>query len=233
MTNIFNELFPEDLYHSYVIEGDKETTPNELLKYLEEAGQIEKHNPDILYQIYSSFTMDDSRHIKDWHSKSGITEGKRICIIVTEFINREAEQTLLKIIEEPAENTHFFLIVPDSSVLLDTIISRTHIIKIDKNQNKEIQKEVLSFIASTPKERIDMVAEIIKNNKSEENSGQLRYYSTSFINELENIFYQKFKKNRSDAKIKFILEDLQKSRGYLSTQGGSVKMVLEHLALVI
>src|SRR3989344_8109973 len=149
MTNIFNELFPEDLYHSYVIEGDKETTPNELLKYLEEAGHIENNSPDVICQTYESFNMENSSEIKDWHSKLGVTKGKRVCIIASNFINREAEQTLLKIIEEPAENTHFFLIVPDSSVLLDTIISRTHIIKIDKNQNKEIQKEVLSFIAST------------------------------------------------------------------------------------
>ncbi|HLP86637.1 MAG TPA: hypothetical protein VK153_02050 [Candidatus Paceibacterota bacterium] len=231
--NIFNELFPKELYHSYVIEGDKETAPNELLKYLEESGHIESNSPDVICQVYESFTMDDSREIKDWHSKLGVTEGKRVCIIASNFINREAEQTLLKIIEEPAENTHFFLVVPDASVLLDTIISRTHIIKIDSGNNKDIQKEALSFVASSLKDRIDKVAEIIKDNKSEENSGQLRYYATSFINELENIFYQKFKKDRKDEKLKFILEELQKSRGYLSTQGGSVKMVLEHLALVI
>jgi hypothetical protein len=56
---------------------------------------------------------------------------------------------------------------------------------------------------------------IVKENKSEENSGQLRFYAISFVNELESIFYQKFKKNIKDSKIKFILEEIQKARGYL------------------
>jgi len=86
---------------------------------------------------------------------------------------------------------------------------------------------------ASPKQRIDKVALIVKENKSEENSGQLRFYAISFVNELESIFYQKFKKNIKDSKIKFILEEIQKARGYLSTPGASVKMILEHLALVI
>ncbi|MFA5792229.1 MAG: hypothetical protein WC884_04340, partial [Candidatus Paceibacterota bacterium] len=65
------------------------------------------------------------------------------------------------------------------------------------------------------------------------NSGQLRYYATSFVNEIESIIYQKFKKDRNNEKIKFTLGELQKSREYLGTPGASVKMILEHLALVI
>lgn len=232
----FTQLFPKDLYHSYVIEGEPERTGADLLRFLEVRGLVEKQSPDVLFQVYKSFTMDDSGEIKDWHSRLGISKGKKICIIATKFINREAEQTLLKIIEEPAINTHFFIIVPDTSLLLDTILSRVHIIKTNQPVNKndkDIQKDTLSFISLSPKERIDAVALIIKENKDEDNSGQLRFYATSFINELESIFYQKFKKDRNDKHIQFILSELQKSRGYLSTPGASVKMILEHLALVL
>lgn len=230
----FKELFPKDLYHSYVVEGEPETTGANLLKFLEVRGDAEIKSPDVLFQVYESFTMDDSGEIKDWHSRYGIGKSKKICIIATKFINREAEQTLLKIIEEPAANTHFFIVVPDSSVLLGTILSRVHLVKTGEVEgDKDIKKEVLKFVSSSPKERIDMVALIIKENKSDENSGQLRFYATSFLNELESIIYQKFKKNISDKKIKFTLGELQKSRGYLSTPGASVKMILEHLALVV
>jgi len=231
--SVFEKLLPLNLYHSYIVEGEPNTTAKELLNFLEVRGDIEKNNADILFQVYESFTINDSREIKDWHSKLGITNGKRICVIATKFINREAEQTLLKIIEEPAFNTHFFIIIPDSSVLLPTIISRTQIIKIEQQGDKDIKKEALSFIGLKTKERVDMVALIIKNNKDEENSGQLRYYATSFINEVESIFYQKWKIDRNNKEIQFILEELKKCRGYLSTQGASVKMILEHLALVI
>lgn len=234
--DIFEKLFPKNLYHSYVIEGESETTGADLLKFLEARGEAEIKSPDVLFQVYESFTMDDSREIKDWHSRLGIGKSKKICIIATKFINREAEQALLKIIEEPAINTHFFIIVPDTSLLLDTILSRVHIIKTEEMANKndiDIKKNVRDFILSSPKSRIDKVAFIIKENKDEDNSGQLRYYATTFVNELESIIYQKFKKDRNDKKIQFILSELQKSRGYLSTPGASVKMILEHLALVI
>jgi len=231
--DIFEKLFPKNLYHSYVIEGEPSRTATELLKFLEVRGEIERQSPDVLCQIYESFMMDDSGEIKDWHSRCGISKSKKVCIIATKFINREAEQTLLKIIEEPAINTHFFIIVPDASLLAETILSRVHLIKIKQSSDIDIQKDALRFISSSPKDRINKVALIIKEKKDEENSGQLRYYATSFVNEIESIIYQKFKKDRNNEKIKFALGELQKSREYLSTPGASVKMILEHLALVI
>jgi len=230
---MFEKLFPKNLYHSYVIEGEPSRTATELLKFLEVSGEIERQSPDVLCQVYESFTMDDSGEIKDWHSRLGISKSKKVCILATKFINREAEQTLLKIIEEPAINTHFFIVVPDASLLAKTILSRVHLIKTIQSSDIDIKKNALHFISAFPKDRINKVALIIKENKDEENSGQLRYYATSFVNEIESIIYQKFKKNRNDEKIKFTLGELQKSREYLSTPGASVKMILEHLALVI
>jgi hypothetical protein len=182
---------------------------------------------------YESFTINDSLEIKDWHSRLGIGSGKKVCIISTKFINREAEQTLLKIIEEPASNTHFFIVIPDSSVLLPTIISRVHTVKVEQGEDNNIKKEAISFIKSSPKERVDSVAVMIKENKDEENSGKLRHYATTFVDELEIFFHKRFKENLKDENTKFILDELKKSRGYLSTPGASVKMILEHLALVI
>lgn len=227
------ELFPKNLYHSYVIEGDPKILANELLSFLEIRGEIERQSPDVICQTYQSFTIDDSHEIKNWHNKLGITEKKKVCILATEFINREAEQALLKMIEEPGINTHYFIIVPDVSLLLPTIISRVHVIKIDKKEDEEIVKDVLSFIQSKLKDRIEIIAKMVKDKKEESGSGQLRSYATIFVNELEQFFYQKLKEKRTDKKIKFILDELQKSRTYLSTPGASVKMILEHLALVI
>jgi len=227
------KLFPKNLYHSYVVEGEPKITGALILEFLKMRGDAEMESGDVLFQEYESFTIEDSGEIKDWHSRQGTGESKKICIIATKFINREAEQTLLKIIEEPTDNTHFFIVVPDASILAGTILSRVHIVKTEKLDNKELEKFVASFIASTPKERIDKVAIMVKENKSEESSGQLRFYATSFVNEIEKNLHQKFKKDKKDKNIIFILEELQKARMYLSTPGASVKMILEHLALVI
>lgn len=230
--NTFEKLFPENLYHSYVVEGDVESTTALLVEFLQNREKRDKGVPDILCQTYESFGMDNTGDIREWHSRKGLG-GKKICIIATKFINREAEQSLLKIIEEPADNAHMFIVVPDSSILLDTIISRVHVVKNEKGENNGLKKLATSFTTLSPKGRIEVIAKIIKENKDEENSGQLRFYATAFVNELEIIFHRIFKKNRSDNKARFILEELQKSREYLSTPGASVKMILEHLALVI
>jgi len=228
-----SQLFPQNLYHSYVIEGEPENTGVLLLEFLKEKGLIDESNSDLLFQTYEAFTIADSGEIKDWYSRSGISNNKRICIIATKFINTQAEQTLLKILEEPKDNMHFFVILPDASILASTILSRVHVLKIEKLEDIDLQKKVNSFLKLTPKERVAMVALIVKENKDENNSGKLRSYATSFVNELEKIYYQKFKKENRNNQIKFALEELQKSRGYLSSSGASVKMILEHLALVL
>jgi len=240
-----DNLFPENLYHSYIVEGDPETTSLDLRKFLEERGEVEVQSPDVLFQMYDSFTMTDSQKIKQWHSESGITDGKRICIIGTKFINREAERTLLKIIEEPAVNTHFFLVVPNALVLLDTIRSRTHTIKINnlpkdsplgypKGQSFGYnEEEVKKFISLSPKDRIDFITKIIKKHKDLESSGRLRFVAIQLINEIEKNIFEKFKLNKNDKNNQFVLQELQKNREYLNSPGCSVKMILEHLALVI
>jgi hypothetical protein len=196
--NVFNNLFPINLYHSYIVEGDPQTVSLILHQFLIKKGEIKENSPDILIELYDSFSIDDSRKIKEWHSEKGITDGKRICIIGAKFINHDAERTLLKIIEEPALNTHFFLIVPNSLVLLDTIRSRAHVVStINDVGDNNFKKMAEEFIFLTPKNRIDFLAKMIKEYKDEENSSILRFTAIQLINEVEKIMFDKFKKNLS------------------------------------
>lgn len=238
--DIFNNIFPENLYHSYVIEGDPEATGLILYKFLIKRGEIKENSPDLLMQFYDSFTIDDGRKIKEWHNEKGVTNEKKICILGIKFINHDAERTLLKMIEEPALNTHFFIIIPNSSVLLDTLKSRVHIIKLTQvsslkssDKNDDFTKMAKEFVLMNPKDRIDFVSKIIKKYKDEESSSSLRFMAINFINEIEKIIFFKFKKNYKDENTLFILAELQKSREFLNLPGASVKMILENLALVI
>lgn len=231
--NSLSDLFPEDLYHSYIVEGDPVITAPLLRDFLEGRSDIGKDNPDILCQSYDSFTINDTARIKDWHTNRGVTDRKRVCIIGTKFINHEAEQSLLKIIEEPNVGTHLFIIVPNASLLLDTIRSRTHLVKIENKTESPFEKVASVFISATKAGRLEIVADLIESNKNNENSGGLRFQATELLNEIEKVVYLKFKENKDDEHTQFILEELQKNRLYLSTPGASVKMILEHIALVL
>lgn len=220
----FKTLFPRDLYHSYIVEGEPDIVAPELYTYLS------SHSSDILFQTYNSFTKDDGPIIQEWHSTKGNTDGKRMCILSAKFINHDAERTLLKMIEEPSENTHFFLVVPNADNLLDTIRSRTHTIRVSSNESTSKGKE---FIGMSVRERLDMVARLIETHKDDEESGARRYEATNLLNEIERNLYEKFQVNKKDEGLQFALIEIQKGREYMSTPGAAVKMILEHIALVI
>ncbi len=231
--NRFENLFPENLYHSYIVEGDPESTAVELADFLKKREGFDTDNPDFLCQNFESFTVLDANGIKEWHSNKGITTGKKVCIIGTKFINREAEQSLLKMIEEPGHNTHFFIIVPRASSLLDTIRSRAHIIKVGNKEDTTQKNKIAEFIKESASKRIELVSKLIDANKDNETSGELRFQAIALINGIEKSFYDKFKKDKNDEEVIFILNELENSRKYLSTPGASVKMILEHIALIV
>jgi DNA polymerase III delta prime subunit len=226
-------LFPNELYHSYVIEGNPAILPFELLKFFEDKNYIEKQSPDVLLQTYDSFTIENSKRVKEWHAEKGVSKGKHICIIGTKFINHDAERTLLKIIEEPSKDTHFFIIVPNSQILLDTILSRVHLIKIEEEKDKLDEKIAQDFLNSIKTKRIDIVSKIIDTHEEDVGSGGLRYTAIKLINELEAIIYKKWKSDKMNNELLFSLDELAKAREYLALPGSSTKMVLEHIALVL
>jgi hypothetical protein len=216
-----------------VLEGNPEEIAYSLRIYLEDRGEVNKQSEDMSLNLYDSFAIQDSQRIKEWYQNKPTDGKKKICIIGAKFINREAEQTLLKIIEEPTENSHFFIVVPDSSLLLGTILSRVHLIKNGEGINDEELKIAKDFLNLNLPGRIEKVGEIIKEFKDNENSGGLRYSAISLINGIERIIYEKWKKDLDNEDLKFILGELKNCREFLSTPGASVKMILEHISLII
>lgn len=240
----FKNLFPEVLYHSYIVEGEPEATSLSLCEFLKDK---EGKDVEILYQSYDSFSIGDSELIKEWHSQKSIDGKKRMCIISAKFINHDAERTLLKIIEEPAEHTYFFIVIPNSKILLDTIRSRAHIIKpnspkdfpLDSPKGKsfgesDIEKEVKTFISSSLKDKLEIIEKLVKAHKEEDlDSGGLRYHAIEFLSQIEKVIYKKWKNNKNDKKLIFILEEIREKRVYLNQPGAGVKMILEHIAIML
>lgn len=223
---------PAELYHSYVIEGDPAVTSQGLLAYLTETHVIAAGNEDILVQLHDSFAIADGIPVHEWHARKKVTDKKKVCIIGAKFMNREAEQSLLKILEEPKEDSHIFLVVPNASVLASTILSRVHVVK---SGHVSISHDVQAseFIASSIKDRLSIVASLIDDAKDDETSGGLRYSAQSLLSALEKKLYIQFKKDITNTHCIFVLGELQMARMYVATPGASVKMILEHIACVL
>ena len=119
----------KNLHHAYCFEGDVDYITDLLLNFLEKDFKI-KGNPDFWMGEYDRFGINDGRKINDFQLRKA---DKKIIVIKTNFITREAQNSLLKMFEEPTANTHFFIIVPSKEILLPTLQSKSLLIQIRLN----------------------------------------------------------------------------------------------------
>jgi len=112
----FIDINPKNLHHAYLLEGEKENTFQALLDFLDKDLNFSTvANPDFWLGDFDSLGIDDSREIKSFQSRKAFVGERKVLVIKTNFITHEAQNSLLKVFEEPTENTHLFLIM--SSVI--------------------------------------------------------------------------------------------------------------------
>jgi DNA polymerase-3 subunit delta' len=105
---------------------------------------------------------DDANYvIKALGLKSYEAEYKVVVIWMVEKLFHAAAPKLLKSIEEPAEKTVFFLISEDPDTIPQTILSRTQLVKLNRNEDDEIATylEANFGLNAAPAESIAFVAD--------------------------------------------------------------------------
>ena len=256
----FQDIYKKNkrLHHAYLLEGEKEIEFQNLVDFLEnEFGFSIVGNPDFWLGDFGGFGVADSREIKDFQSKKPIAGDKKILIIKTDFMTREAQNALLKIFEEPTENTHFFLIMASAETLLPTLKSRLTIIKhleaLPPNQTfggKASKCSVEKFLEANIAERFELIKVFLpkKKNALNSQSGEKKADKVGAIlllNYLEKNFYQIFQAGKKTAtaspspslppnpNLENIFPEIIKCRSYLNDRSPSVKMILEHLSQII
>ncbi|MDP1729262.1 MAG: hypothetical protein Q8L27_03610 [archaeon] len=260
--NLINKHLDKDnLHHAYLIEGEKEEITPDLLEFLKEIGVEIKCNQDFNHIVLDSFKVEDARNLKSQSVEKAISANKKVFVISINNFLIEAQNTLLKMFEEPIENTIFFLIIPDASILLPTLLSRFYLIKTI-NDLKDETKQAEEFLTMSLNNRIDFVKELVKKTDEEAKSNEVgspdvstgafredviqdstRSKAIKFLNALEKVLHQKLfidraldsqieSKALSLSEIDYFYQIL-KAREYLSQPGSSTKSLMESVALVI
>ena len=67
-------------------------------------------------------------------------------------ISVQAQNALLKLLEEMRENTHFYFFLPSGTRLLETLLSRCFV--VESVGAGEISEYFRTFISAKPKERL-------------------------------------------------------------------------------
>ncbi|MBI3883029.1 MAG: hypothetical protein HY305_02115 [Sphingobacteriales bacterium] len=79
--------------------------------------------------------------IRKLNLKSFESEYKILIMWLPEFLGKEGNK-LLKLIEEPPPNTLFLLVAENEDQILQTILSRTQLVKIPRLTNSEVEEEI-------------------------------------------------------------------------------------------
>ncbi len=214
-------------HHAYCIPGDP-TICLELKTILESEHSIPSQaNPDFYEQTFQSFTIDDARNLKALHETRPIgPTGRKIFIISMNGITSEAQNALLKLLEEPSDYAHFFLILPSAHLLLPTVKSRMRMIAIDADTkvNEEITEEAQKFLKMSGAKKLDFIKKLIDDISKEK---KVRQDAVDFLDAVESEIYleKKLKKNLQ------ALESIAFTKKYIYDRAPSVKMLLEYVAL--
>jgi len=174
---ISQHLDKNNLHHAYLIEGVSDEIVLEIKEFLKSLGVNTIGNPDFVHIQLDSFKIEDARNLKSYATQKSFDTGKKIFIISANNFLLEAQNSLLKTFEEPINNTHFFLIVPDINVLLKTLVSRFYLISTRSDLAEETKKAE-EFIALPLKDRIDFIKELLI--EPEEDEGVVSYLLHTF-----------------------------------------------------
>ena len=210
-------------HHAYYHEGS-----------LSEFDALKAELKPFVAQRHERFGVDEARALIALASLKNFTQAT--FLVGASSITSEAQQALLKLLEEPQEGTVFVLLVPHGA-LLPTVRSRMLNLadgisdKKSSGRLSDLNQSVLSdtpvgqyaleFLSSSPKERSDMVTKMLKDEDG------VRERVLNFVNGLERLLAADVKKNVQ------ALEDIAMVRDYLADRSPSIKMLLEHLALAL
>ena len=151
-------------------------------------------------------------------------KGKMKAIIFTDanMLTLEAQNALLKILEEPPNNTIIILTVENKNLLLPTVLSRCKIIEFKSSENQSESSDFLSLAEYGVGERLKLAQDIAKNK-----DGAIAWLENMILS-----LRQELIKNPSNPSLFIIHYSLfQKTYVTLKTTNANPRLALETLFL--
>lgn len=156
--------------------------------------------------------------IEQAHRRPGGETRYRQLLVVTNFITVEAQQAMLKVVEEPPETTQFVFVIPESLSLLDTLLSRFSLEVVPDQSYRE--DEFVLFHKQSLKERMTAIETAVKS-KNHRWQGDIKCGLIEYLKRQDGQY-------SADE-----LTALAYVATTLLTRGASNKYLLEHLALTL
>lgn len=220
--SLFASLREENnLHHAYVCIGDTQSAFEDFETFLAQHLSVPTvGNPD--YRVFEEVNMsvDTARELGVLQVQKNMSGGKQIFVLKVGYIGEEAQNALLKIFEEPTPDTHFFVFLPQDT-LLPTLRSRVRIVR-----SEHLDKHTSSFLTLSLPERLVQIKKMTDNIGDEK---QTKQDAIDLINQIEAELYEKGGVGLHATELALC----EKARTALFARGAMTKMLLEHVALSI
>ena len=198
-------------HHAYYIEGS-----------LSQFDEYKAHLRPFWAREYERFGIDEARELIALASLKNFAEATFFA--GASSITGEAQQALLKLLEEPQEGTTFIFLVPHGA-LLPTVQSR--MLLYPEVIAKFSRSDLLAgeFLKMGGKERSEFITKLLKDEEG------VKERVRDFTNALEAQCVAQKAMQKPEGRQ--ALQDIAMVRGYLADRSPSLKMLLEHLALAL
>ena len=108
-----------------------------------------ENNPDfiLLRAKESSIGIEEIRNLQKKIALKPFSDSQKICLILeAQNLTLEAQNSFLKILEEPPKDTQILLSLPEASLLIPTVVSRCQLINLSRTieQIEDEEKEKLA-----------------------------------------------------------------------------------------
>ncbi len=127
---------------------------------------IEKNNSTDFITIgievgKSSIGIKQMQELKQWSSNKPYFSINKLAVITSaEILTNEAQNSILKLLEEPTDSTHYILVTKNLGKLLPTIISRCELVYDNAESDKLY--DISQFIESDQLDRFQYVEKLLK-----------------------------------------------------------------------
>ncbi|MFZ1075259.1 MAG: hypothetical protein WAN50_02700 [Minisyncoccia bacterium] len=220
-------------HHAFVIEAEQEAGIETAQAWAEkELGLRTKGNPDVVVLRHGLFSVEDARRVSELAAGAPFAGKNKVLIIAASRAYHEAQNALLKIFEEPPAGTYLFLILPTLGGLLSTLRSRVSIVDAGKENSASKERTGAEAFIKSGKEKRSALIKKLASGKDEEQRRAYREEAIALLSGIESIAYESMKREKTKAKVA-LLSDIATLRTHLHDRSAPVRMILEHISLVL
>ncbi len=172
------------------------------------------NSTDVNHLYFEKLTLNEVKQLIAKLNIRPYSKEEQVFVVSLREITTEAQNALLKILEDPPADVKIYFIVPYEEILLKTVRSRMQILNKASVKDTPSNNNYKDFKKLNYGHRLETISMKVKDKE----------WVNSMINGMESEAY--LTKNRS------LMREVLFARKFLHLSGSSPKMLIEHCTLI-